>query len=460
MHLLENLPLSRALLLASTFLLFVSAMLGRALVEELGVCLHEQLQHIECQAMHRAIPVLLRVLVKGTDNDREQLLPVRVDQLHDVICVPKEKRPLGYLEVGACNAQREAPEEDVLHAVELWRLGQFERLLQLIEEQHLLRGDRHGPVAQHRGYDVIRQARVLLNILRHAVGQLLVEGSQGFHLVQWDESFDQEVFVLFLQRQCEAVDNAAQDFKQLTDSVVSLRFVDDLEEDVLNSTSDEGSQGHEFAVDAVQDRLQVIPLPWILGIEQLQELQHEILIDEALGDFGIHVIGDNEPQEKLVHDLQMWPGALQTWFIVFWVGECQWVLVARLQGSEDVSSNHADDILHQCLVEAISGIVHVLDDLQERLALGFLLLLVVVVVEVKNDGADLHLLAEKVGALLGRRLAEFRDGCKVGRLRRRFRCGRPTSVRICRCSLALGSRIRTTSAAVAAATAGGPSPGG
>mmetsp|Transcript_9280 Transcript_9280/g.17084 ORF Transcript_9280/g.17084 Transcript_9280/m.17084 type:complete len:208 (-) Transcript_9280:20-643(-) len=148
----------------------------------------------------------------------------------------------------------------------------------------------------------------------------------------------------------------------------------------------------------------------------------------------------------------MWPRTLKRGLIILRVRECQRILVACLQGSKDVCSDHADNVLHQRFIEAVAGVVDVLHNLQESLALGFLFLLVVVIVEVEHNRADLHLLAEKVSALLWRRLAELWDGGKAGRLRCGLCCSRPAPVRIGWRCLALGSEISATSTAVATAT--------
>mmetsp|Transcript_45818 Transcript_45818/g.147118 ORF Transcript_45818/g.147118 Transcript_45818/m.147118 type:complete len:304 (+) Transcript_45818:779-1690(+) len=220
--------------------------------------------------------------------------------------------------------------------------------------------------------------------------------------------------MLVLERQCETVDDAAEYFQKLTNTVVSLALVDDLEEDVLDGPADEGAEGHELAVDAVEDGLQVVALTRILGVEQLQKLKHEVLIDEALGNLGIHVVGHHEAQEELVHDLQVRPGPLQARLLLVGVREGQRVLVACGQGPEDVGTNHVDDVLHQCLVEAIALVVHVLHDFQQRLALGLLLALVGIIVEVEHHRADLKLAAEQVHAFAVGRLAKLRQSRKAG----------------------------------------------
>mmetsp|Transcript_101351 Transcript_101351/g.205712 ORF Transcript_101351/g.205712 Transcript_101351/m.205712 type:complete len:292 (+) Transcript_101351:49-924(+) len=261
---LQVVPVLCPHLILFPLLLLVLAVLGRALIEQLRVCFHEQLQHVEGEPMHRAVPVLLGVVVQSADDYRKELLAILVDEFHDVVVVPEEKGALSHLEVGARDAAGETGEEDVLHAVELGRLSQLQGLLQLVQEEHLLSRDGHRPIAQHRSDDVVGQPRVLLNVLGHAVGELLVERCEGLDLVQRDQSLDQEVLVLILEGQSEAVDDAAQNLEQFADTVVDLALVDDLEEHVLDGPPDEGAQGHELAIDAVQYCLQVVALTRVL----------------------------------------------------------------------------------------------------------------------------------------------------------------------------------------------------
>mmetsp|Transcript_39495 Transcript_39495/g.102224 ORF Transcript_39495/g.102224 Transcript_39495/m.102224 type:complete len:250 (+) Transcript_39495:955-1704(+) len=170
----------------------------------------------------------------------------------------------------------------------------------------------------------------------------------------------------------------------------------------------------------MQDRLQVVSLTGVLRIKQFQKLEHEVLIDEALRDLGIHIIRDHKPQEELIYDLEVWPSPLEGRLVIFGVREGQRVLVSRLESAEDVGAHHADNILHQRLVEAVPRVVHVLHDLKKRLALRLLLALVGVAVEVEDHRAHLHLFAEELRPLARRRLPQLREGGHEDPLGRRL----------------------------------------
>lgn len=62
---------------------------------------------------------------------------------------------------------------------------------------------------------------------------------------------------------------------------------------------------HEFAIDAVQDGLQVVPFPRILAVKQLQDVYHERLVNVFLSRLGVSVLTDYVPQQELIHYLHI-----------------------------------------------------------------------------------------------------------------------------------------------------------
>jgi len=57
-----------------------------------------------------------------------------------------------------------------------------------------------------------------------------------------------------------------------------LRLIYKSVENIIYLFSNVCPEPQEFSVNSVQSRLEEIPLSWILGIEQFQELQNEFLI--------------------------------------------------------------------------------------------------------------------------------------------------------------------------------------
>lgn len=129
--------------------------------------------------------------------------------------------------------------------------------------------------------------------------------------MQGNEHLDEELLVLGLQRQRKAVDNRAEYLEQLADAVKVLRLVDEPQEDVVDLLADKGAQPEELAVDAMQHRLEEVALARILRVEELQQLQHKLLVNHALADRRLKVAALEEAQEELVHQIQVRPARLQ-----------------------------------------------------------------------------------------------------------------------------------------------------
>ncbi len=75
--------------------------------------------------------------------------------------------------------------------------------------------------------DLLRERGVLLKKLDHTIGQLgMVEG-EATDFMQRNQNLAQELLVFRLERQREAVDNAAQDLQQLAHPVEVFGFIDE-----------------------------------------------------------------------------------------------------------------------------------------------------------------------------------------------------------------------------------------
>jgi hypothetical protein len=90
--------------------------------------------------------------------------------------------------------------------------------------------------------------------------------------VQRDEHSCEEQLVLLLQRQRETIDDGAEDFKELGDAIESLSLVNELEEDVVDRTTNVRAEVEELSVDAMKGGLEEIAFSWVLGVEKLQQL--------------------------------------------------------------------------------------------------------------------------------------------------------------------------------------------
>ncbi len=133
-----------------------------------------------------------------------------------------------------------------------------------------------------------------------------------YHKKRTPETYlDQELLVLSFQRQREPVDDGPEDLQELAHPVEVFRLVDELQEKVVYLLPDEGPEPEELPVDPVQHRLQKVPLSRVLAVEELEQLQHELLVDHLLPNAGLEVGRLQEPQEELVHQLQ-WKSFVNT----------------------------------------------------------------------------------------------------------------------------------------------------
>jgi hypothetical protein len=132
--------------------------------------------------------------------------------------------------------------------------------------------------------------------------------SERLGLVKGKEHSGEEDLVFLLEGKGEAVDDRAEYLEKLGDTIVPFSLVHKLEEDVVDGTTDKRAQIQKLAVDPVKSCLQEVALTRVLRVEQLQQLQHKLLVDKLLADVDVEVGALNKAQEELVHDLEVGPG--------------------------------------------------------------------------------------------------------------------------------------------------------
>mmetsp|Transcript_8007 Transcript_8007/g.24065 ORF Transcript_8007/g.24065 Transcript_8007/m.24065 type:complete len:237 (-) Transcript_8007:424-1134(-) len=220
------------------------------------------------------------VLEGGIQNGQDNVAALGHEG-DDVLIVPEEKRTLGHLEVRRVDAARDQSEQRLGHLGELSRLRQFKQLLQLVEEHNLLLAVCMRPILDQAFQDHVRKFGVLLQVLSDTVRKLLVVllNCATRWLVKRDECSGKELFVLILERECEAIDNTSQNLKELSNTVVSFGLIDESIENIADGLSDKRTMRHKFAVNAMQNGLEVIALSWILGIKEFKESSNESSID-------------------------------------------------------------------------------------------------------------------------------------------------------------------------------------
>lgn len=72
-------------------------MLCSTFLEQLFIHLHEHVAHILCEPDHSWIPVC-QIRLQTTVNERQNDIPILRHQADNVLVVPEEQRPLGYLQ--------------------------------------------------------------------------------------------------------------------------------------------------------------------------------------------------------------------------------------------------------------------------------------------------------------------------------------------------------------------------
>jgi len=88
---------------------------------------------------------------------------------------------------------------------------------------------------------------------------------------------------------------------------MSFSFIDKMEEDVINGTTNESTKGEHFAIDPMQSGLEKISFPRVFRVEQFEEIEHERLVDISFCNICIEIGALDEPKEELVHNLEMRP---------------------------------------------------------------------------------------------------------------------------------------------------------
>lgn len=76
--------------------------------------------------------------------------------------------------------------------------------------------------------------------------------------------------MLLFERQGESVYDRTQNLEQLGDAIEALRFVNELEEDIVDGASNVGSQIEEFPVDTMKGSLEEVSLAWVFGVEEFE----------------------------------------------------------------------------------------------------------------------------------------------------------------------------------------------
>lgn len=215
------------------------------------------------------IPMAFGVLIQWSKHDGKNNLHIVAYEVAEVFVVPEVQCALGDLEVRTSDRFGELMEQWLLDLSKLGRIHNLKNVFHFVEKHDLLGAVNLGPVAQQskdnlelvnaaivvelvRSTYIFGQGGILLEKLDNAVSQLWVVHAQALGLVEGQQDPRQEDLVFLLQGQSKAINDGAEYFEQLGDSVEPLSLVGKLEEDVVDGPPDERSQVEELAVDSVE----------------------------------------------------------------------------------------------------------------------------------------------------------------------------------------------------------------
>jgi len=121
--------------------------------------------------------------------------------------------------------------------------------------------------------------------------------------VEGDEDAGQEGFVLLLQGESKTVDDGAQNFKEFCDAIMAFCLVNELEENVIDGSANEGTKVEKFAVDTMEGSFEKVAFSRILRVEELEEIKDEGLIDVTLCHVSVEIGAFDESEEEFIDNL-------------------------------------------------------------------------------------------------------------------------------------------------------------
>ena len=195
---------------------------------------------------------------------------ISFDQLLHDVGIQEEERLLSRLVVHALRCLNQSLQEGSAILREsgfTLAAHRLHDLLDLVDVDHLLRRASKRPKFEKALDQIDREQLHLLEVVLDTALQLGVERRQLLDLVERDQHFSEKVLVLLSQRRLQPRGDRTENLKELSESVVGLSFLGDPQEQEHNLLLHQLAQRHQLAVDAMQDRLQVVSFAGILTIE-------------------------------------------------------------------------------------------------------------------------------------------------------------------------------------------------
>ena len=174
--------------------------------------------------------------------------------------------------------------------------------LYLLNEDDFLGRARDGSELEEAGDERHMQVLRLLQVVLDTELKLGIVGRQRLDFVEWNEHSLEEKRMLLLQWCGQAGCNGGEYLEKLRQPVMRLNIVlvDDFEEHVHDLLLDVLSQSHEFAVNPMENRLEVVSLTRVLAVEELEEAADKVVRDVLHDHILAQVHGKDEFEEQFV----------------------------------------------------------------------------------------------------------------------------------------------------------------
>ena len=195
----------------------------------------------------------------------------------------------------------------------------------------------------------------------------------------------------------------------------------------------------------MQDGLEVVALPRVLAVKQVEKLEDELVVHVLLGHLGVRIARHDIPQQQLVHQRQMRPRRLKLRLLLVHLRAlhrpAHLPMPPRRQFPKQIPRDHPDHRRRRLLRKLPRPHVHVVHEVLQRLPLNLLLPhLLDHAREIIHHRTQLQLLQEDVLLRRGRQRVER---LVVATVRHRIAVAWPhdRTVRLCRC-MCRARRIR------------------
>lgn len=91
----------------------------------------------------------------------------------------------------------------------------------------------------------------------------------------------------------------------------------------------------------------------------MADLEHELVVNEFLSEFGANVIRNDEPEKEFVDDLNVGPGAIQLRLLLLRLQQRSAPVLRWRQRPKDIRRHHIHHVLQNLLRETVPSAVHI-----------------------------------------------------------------------------------------------------